>query len=297
MSNASLNVKENMDEPQDNELEPLKKSVEQSNQVPLLPDSTRRRKQTDKGRDYQIDVLTRNLSTSYSRVQRQCLLVIELLKSANVEIVQQESANLDKRLLEAEEFHSRLMGLLSEESQLEQQDKHETIDTEVFEVKRKTCEWLKDHDSASAAGSRVGSRASSRASSRSRGRPNSHASNNSISCVDSKGRTHVGSQVHSQAGSYTSKHSNHSNRSDSKLKLANLKAEEEALQQIQESKKEELECMLRLEKAKMESDRKRLQQKIIQAQLEDDILQTVERPQTTNTEKEKVKYLHQATRK
>ena len=71
------------------------------------------------------------------------------------------------------------------------------------------------------------------------------------------------------------------------MKIANLKAEEEALQQVQEAKNEELECKLRLERAKMESERKRLQQKIIQAQLEDNILNNSEPIQTNVIKKEK----------
>ena len=68
-----------------------------------------------------------------------------------------------------------------------------------------------------------------------------------------------------------SNQSQSSSKSQTQRKLASLKAEEEVLLQIQEAKKEELECRVRLEAAKMESERRRLQKKIREAQIEDDV--------------------------
>ena len=63
-----MSAKERMDKPPDKELEPCPTSNEQIPQPdPNVPQSTRLRIPTDKGRDYQIDLLTSNLSKSYSR--------------------------------------------------------------------------------------------------------------------------------------------------------------------------------------------------------------------------------------
>ena len=224
-----------------------------------LPDQTRRRVQTEKGQLNEINWVSKQLTRVYSKVKRQCGLVVGLLDSSSVEIMQVELTNLDKHLAEADELNNRLLGLLSEEAQVEQQNKHEAIDNEVFEVKQQTCEWLKKQEIER----------SSRGSSRSRSHASSRASRTSAktdaSPIANRATSHA-----SYKSSNSSRSSKMSSKSETQRKLAKLKAEEEALHHVQAAKKEELECKLRLETAKMESERKRLQKKITEAKIENE---------------------------
>ena len=203
-----------------------------------LDSQTRSRNLTEKGQLYQCEQITKQLSTSYRKIKRQCGLVVELLQSTDADMVKAEMANLDKRLAEAEELNVQLLGLLPEDSQAEQHQKHELIDNEVFDVKQQACVWLKNHESEKS--SRASSR-SSRASSRS-----GHRSKSKIAADD---KSQASSKHSNNSGSSKS-----SSKSQTQRKLANLKAEEEVLHQMQEAKNEELECRVRLETAKMESE-------------------------------------------
>ena len=218
-----------------------------------LADQTRSRKFTEKGQQFHCDRISQQLAVSYRKVRRQCALVSGMLQSTNSDMVKAELANLDKRLAEAEELNAQLLGLLNEDQQSEQLQKHEILDNEVFEVKHQVCEWLKINESER----------SSRGSSRSKGHASSRASSHSSHRSKGNSKGHAPSKCSNQSQS--------SSKSQTQRKLASLKAEEEVLLQIQEAKKEELECRVRLEAAKMESERRRLQKKIREAQIEDDV--------------------------
>ena len=123
---------------------------------------------------------------------------------------------------------------LLETEQNQQQVQHDEIHQFVFEIKEKACKFLKEND-----GSSMRSR-----SSRSR---------------RSKRTTASQSPRRSQH-SHVSKVSNLS-------KLESLKAEEKALLTSQKAKQEELDCYVKLETAKMETERTRLQQKITKVQI------------------------------
>ena len=215
------------DEPLNNQ----QPTEEVSKNHPDTRTSVRKRTLTEKGMQYQFDSLKQNYDSECRKIRRQCDLMRELYDSYNSNLINQELANLDKRLSDAEDVHSRLMSLLSEEDKLNQQNQHDKIDQLVFDVKKKACQLLKQNE-----GSSVRSRSRS-------SRSSSHDSKRS-------GKSH------------RSNKSNVSNIS----KLDSLKAEEEALEEVQRARKEELDCMLRLESAKMEAQRTRLHQKIVKAQ-------------------------------
>jgi len=229
-----------MDKLTSNVDEPSLDAASKPDEPPM--DSVRSRTQTEKGKQYQIDLLKRNYSAECKKVQRQRIIMSDLLESNNVDTVNQELANLDKKLSAAEEVHCRIMPLLSEEEQNIQHLEHEELDTNVFETKRKACQWLKDHDNLS---------------------------------VRSGSSRHTKSQHSHRSNSNDSKHSSKSNRSNksksstTSSKLAYLKAEEEALEEAQKARKEELECMMKLEAAKMETQRTRLKQKIVKVKLQE----------------------------
>ena len=200
------------------------------------PDA-RKRTPTEKGLQFQIECAGQSYQSECKKIRRQHALVNELLEAGgSLEMVRQEIANLDRRLSEAETVHSRLISLIPEENHVEQQDKHDAIDQLVFEVKKRACSFLKAND---------GSSASSRSHSR---------------------------RSRSRSGSHDSKHSRRSKVSTIS-RVESLKVEEEALEQTQKAKTEELECLLKLEKAKMETERTRLQQRIIKAQMEEGLYQ------------------------
>ena len=67
--------------------------------------STRARTHTEKGHEYQKNLLKRRLSSINTQIQRQCSLIDELLLTINTELVHQELIKLEKLHSEAKEFH------------------------------------------------------------------------------------------------------------------------------------------------------------------------------------------------
>ena len=65
---------------------------------PATGRSTRPRTLTDKGQEYQVNLLKRRFSSTENRILRQCKLVDELLLAFDADVVKQELANLDKLL-------------------------------------------------------------------------------------------------------------------------------------------------------------------------------------------------------
>ena len=161
----------------------------------------RTRQLTQKGKDYQIEQLTKRFSNSRSRIDRQCQLITQSFDTNNYQVVQREMGNLDKFFAEAEEHHTRLIELLPDEDQAEQHNKREQIDEQTFKMKHQVCTWLKENESTSRSG-------------RSRSRSSHHS-----------------------AGSH---HSQTSRRSRAASEVHSLKKEEDVLMRIQLAKKEEL---------------------------------------------------------
>ena len=126
--------------------------------------SVRLRTQTDKGRSYQKDLISKQLSAVYSKIKRQCNLFTDLLLSNDVDMVHKESANLDMRLSEAEELHNRILAVLLADEHAMQLSEHEKIDDHVFKIKQQICSWLKSQDVASRSGRSASRRSGSRAS-------------------------------------------------------------------------------------------------------------------------------------
>ena len=58
------------------------------NNADVVSSSTRLRTYTDKGHKYQLDLLRRRLSSTTTRIKRQCSLIDELLQTTNIELVQ-----------------------------------------------------------------------------------------------------------------------------------------------------------------------------------------------------------------
>ena len=196
----------------------------------------RKRTLTEKGMQYQIDCADKSYRADCKRIERQHTLIRELLDSGSVDMLKQEMANLDKRLADAEVSHIRLKSLLPEDTHADQQDKHSAIDDVVFDVKRRVCQFLKDNEAA-ATRSHGGSSSKSRRS-----------------C--------------SSSGSHASRRSRKSDASNIS-KVESLKAEQDAMEQAQMAKTNELECRLKLERAKTEAQRTRIQQRIVRAQIEE----------------------------
>jgi len=118
---------------------------------------TRLRTYTEKGKDYQIQLSTKKFSSSQTRINKQCELLIHAEASNNYDLVQQEMINLDKFRPEAEDGNLKLIELLPDNEKLEQQNKSDSLDDQVFEAKHRACAWLKENDP----GSRISSRSSS----------------------------------------------------------------------------------------------------------------------------------------
>ena len=203
-----------------------------STHAALVSDTKRSRQPTEKGRLYQIDLLTKSLNSISDRTSRQCRLLNELLGAGNSELVHQELTNLDKLFGDVQEFHGRLLDVLPTEKHLEQQDIFDSIDTQVIETKESVCKWLKDQESNCSTSSRKSNKSKA---------------------------------------SRTSSKSRKSNSSKSSSKLEVLKIEQDMLLKVQHAKREELDCFMRLETAKMESERAQLQQKVMKAELEEEI--------------------------
>lgn len=220
-----------------------------------MPDGgARKRTLTAKGAQYQIDNLSRNYTSECNKLKRQCGLLTGIFESNNSDVLTQELTNLDKKFADVDDIHRNLIVFLSDgEPQQIQQMKHDTIETEVFKIKQKACAWLKQFELSTS---------------------RSHRSNSqrSRSCASSK---------HSKQSSHHSRRSISSNVS----KLESLKAEEEILEEVQRVKNEELDAMVKLEKAKMETKRTRLKQKIVKAKLKEPNEHHVSRQEDTNTSK------------
>ena len=207
--------------------------------------SVRLRTQTDKGQSYQKELLSKQLKASYTKIQGQCNLYLDVLLSTDVDMVHKESANLDMRLSEAVELHNRLLELLHKDEHSGYLNEHAQIDDQVFAMKHQICSWLKSQDIASRSGRSSSRRSGSRASS------------------------HRSAETHrSKASSKKSAASKNSNLSTNQLKIVSLEAEQKVLEQRQYAKKVELESKLRHETAKLESEKIIVQQKIIKAKLE-----------------------------
>ena len=204
---------------------------------------TRPRKLTEKGQNYQVEISRKRFSSARTRIDRQCTLLSQLLETSNTEAVNQELVNLDRLFGEAIEHHDKLMNILPVEEQLEQQDSYEFADSQVFEMKHLACQWMKQQESNY--GGRSRSKASSQAGSRASSRASSHRSK-------------------------TIMKSKNSNISKASSKVISLKKEEDMLQKVQQARKEELDCMVRSETAKMEAESARLQQRLMKAKLEEE---------------------------
>jgi hypothetical protein len=218
-----------------------------------IPDGgARKRTLTDKGVQYQVDNISRKYTSECKKLKRQCGLLIGLFESNNADLVTQELTNVDKKFADIEDIHRQLIDLLADkEPEQSQQLKHDTIETEVFDIKQKACAWLKQFELSTS---------------------RSHRSQRSRSCTSSK---------HSKQSSHHSRRSIFSNVS----KLESLKAEEEILEEVQRVKNEELDAMVKLEKAKMETKRTRLKQKIVKAKLQEPNERHASRQEDTNASK------------
>ena len=210
--------------------------------------STRLRTQTEQGKNYNIDNLSKRYTSTVKRINRQSSHVEELIETNNDDIILSQSTILDNLLAEADEIHKRLLEILEDDPQTQQIDRHEETDALVFETKRKVCQWMKENETHSKTSSRK-SRSRSRASSR---------------------------KSLSKAPSVKSETSGISKTSS---KLASLKLEEEMLQKVQETKQKELEIRFQLEKAKMNSEKAKLQKRIAKAQLEEGEKQFLNQPE------------------
>ena len=140
------------------------------------PMSVRVRPQTEKGREYEKELVSKQLKAEYTKIQRQCNLFTKLLLSNDVDMVHTESTNLDKRLSEAEDLHNRLLELLTDDEQINQLSRHEIIDNQVFNIKQHTCSWLKSQDVGSRSSRSRSRHSKSRASSRHSGQSRHAAS-------------------------------------------------------------------------------------------------------------------------
>ena len=78
---------------------------------------TELRHATEKGRQYQLDLLSKRQLSIRKRLYRQIELSRRSIESNNYDLVQQESANLDKVHSEIQDNNAQLTDLLPEEEQ------------------------------------------------------------------------------------------------------------------------------------------------------------------------------------
>ena len=187
---------------------------------------------TEEGKAYNIETLSKRYTYLTTKIKRQCNHLLELLETNNSDMISAQSSLLDLQYAEAEELNKRLIDLLDNEMVNQQLTSHEVTDTLVFDIKDKVCKWTKQNEASSS----------------------------------QKSRSH---RSRSSKGSRSHKTSSKTSSSKSRASVADLKIEAQLLQNVQNSKQRELECRVMLEHAKMDSEKAKLQQKLIKAQLEE----------------------------
>ena len=193
----------------------------------------RLREPTPEGRAYNIVTISKLYNSLVGRIKRQSNYLIGLLDTNNHELILAQGTILDQQFAEADDHNKRLLELLESDLQTQQMSLHEEIDAIVFQTKDSVGKWMKDNEKAS---SRTGSQTS-------RSRSKKSDRTGSVKTKGSKG---------------------------SKTSVVNLKVEVELLQHVQQTKQKEMEYRMLLEHAKMESEKAKLQQKLVRAQLEEE---------------------------
>ena len=110
----------------------------------------RSRKPTTKGKSYQKEELLKRRKSVHNRLTRQFTLITQCIESGCVDMVNMETANMDRMFDELKDLNMKYLHLLEEES--EQEECHEwinNVDESVFDLKTKVCTWLKEQDNSS----------------------------------------------------------------------------------------------------------------------------------------------------
>ena len=136
-------------------------------------------------RKEKLQAIHHRRKTLLGRVDNQVVIVNDLLESADVEMMRTEVATLDKKLLELMEANERYEEQVDTEEGSKAFEFANEIDSTVFEIKRKVCTWVKNHDCMSSRASHHSSvrprhRAEDEASVASNLTNNSHISQKSV---------------------------------------------------------------------------------------------------------------------
>ena len=147
----------------------------------------------DSGLDAQIAGLCARRGLMYNRLIQQIHIAEQLLDSSNVDMMNAEVANVDRKLSDFMEVNDRCQGLSRGRDGLDIANMADEADSKVFKLKQSVCKWMKlqeDNRSRSSKSSKGStrsrsSRSSSHSSRRSGSSKGSHSSNKS---VDNKAR-------------------------------------------------------------------------------------------------------------
>ena len=187
--------------------------------------ATRRRVLTAKGYDYRVTMLREKRQKLYKRLQRKSSTIEELLYSdRNMLTVEQELAQFNDTLKLFADVHEELSPLLESERRLEDDEWFDDFDNQVCTFKRKVHNWLKDVEERRSKGSSKSSRS-----------------------IKSKS-----SKCSSKSSKSRSSKSSHEREVEDKVKMAELMAEAEFLEQRQllQNQAETLKVQQELAKAK-----------------------------------------------
>ena len=107
-------------------------------------------KLSEKGRENAISTHKNLIASSFKRLEKQILVLNPLLETSNVDLVNQETQNLDRMYQELTDTHSRLCELLSEAEDKEEYVaacvKLDEVDSKYFAAKENICTWQIAYD-------------------------------------------------------------------------------------------------------------------------------------------------------
>ncbi len=178
--------------------------------------------------EHQKNEILKRRSKCYNRLQRQFTLVTQCMESSSIDMVNMETANMDRQFAELVDLNLKYLHVLQEEA--EQEECHDwinNVDETVFSIKSKVCSWLKESDPGSAKSSKS-SRSGRSSERKARASSRKSARSDSVKSKDS-----VRSKRSNQ-----SKQSNHSSASkassassvENKAHLAGLQSKMESLE-------------------------------------------------------------------
>lgn len=176
------------------------------------------------GLDAQIVALYDRRGMMYNRLMKQIQIAEQLMESSNIDMMNAEVANVDRKLFEFMEVNERCQGLSRGQDSMEAAKVADEVDSKVFELKQAICKWMKVQEDDNR----------SRISKSSNGSKRSRSS---------------GASSHFSKRSSSSKGSHSSNKSvENKARLAGLKMEAELLERSMEKKIEKEIVKLREER-------------------------------------------------